>query len=83
MAEIGAEPDLGPCSRAPDGCAGRLVALISDDGSAWEAEACLACCCTWWNSPPKRPPVGVASARQSDLDAVRAKRDADRAAVKA
>jgi len=40
-------------SQCPRGCAGsRLVALVSADGTAWEAEGCLVCGGCWVSSPP-------------------------------
>jgi len=46
----------------------RLVAVVSNDGSAWEAEGCLQCGRSWWNDPPKLPgqiPEGVTTLKYS------------------
>lgn len=46
--------DQGACYCAPE-CKGRLQAVISDDGSAWNAVKCDACDKRWWHTLPKRP----------------------------
>jgi hypothetical protein len=47
-------PDLGPCPF--DGCPGRLVAVLSDDGQAWEAVGCTGCGRSAEYTPPREPP---------------------------
>jgi hypothetical protein len=48
-------PDLGACMH--NGCTGRLVAVLSDDGQAHEADGCTECGHTVEHRPPRPPPV--------------------------
>jgi len=49
-----AEPAaMGVCPR----CGETLHAVVSEDGSAWEADACQSCGATWMYSPPRQPPA--------------------------
>jgi hypothetical protein len=67
-------------------CAGHatqsdLIAVMSDDGSCFEAEACLTCGRSWWNNPPKHcAPPGAETITCSELDARRAALPASRGA---
>jgi hypothetical protein len=67
--------DLGPCpaTKCEDmgGEPGRLVALVSNDGSAWLAEACNRCGCSWWFAVPRVPRADVSRVSATELEALR------------
>lgn len=41
--------------RCPRCKLGELEAVVSADGSAYEADECNKCGASWWNDPPKPP----------------------------
>jgi len=56
-----------------------LVAAMSDDGSCFEAEACMTCGRSWWSDPPKaHAPAGAEAIPMSTFDARRAELRASR-----
>lgn len=69
--------DVGACvsQKCKDmgGTPGRLIALMSDDGSAWQADVCARCHCSWWHQMPKTPPTpDVKRITESEFHALRA-----------
>lgn len=72
--DASSKTSVGPLGRCP-WCQGRgevsgLVAVMSDDGSAFEAEGCMSCGHSWWNNPPKSSlPEGSATVTCSAFDA--------------
>lgn len=48
-------------------CTGRLLAMLSDDGSCYECDRCTKCGATWWNNPPLPPCAAPSWCRAHDL----------------
>jgi hypothetical protein len=69
-----------PCCK-DDGVEADLVAVMSDDGSAFEAEGCMSCGRSWWNNPPKHAaPDGSEALTIEQFDARRVELRAARSA---
>lgn len=62
--------DLGICVACKTD---RLVAVLTPDGKAWDAEGCPACHCTWCFQAPKTLAEIPAGARRMTWDEVKAK----------
>lgn len=58
-AYVAAHIDLEDCPRCESTPRPKLHPMISQDGSAFEAERCTVCNCQWWFQVPKFPEPGM------------------------